>query len=70
MKKSDGKNDKMKSALINTGSDVESMPIVPVKVWRKDSSYELGTYELLDGCSQEMFILKFWTKYLEQTTEI
>ena len=42
----------------NTGMEVISMCIVPVKLIHGDSGEALKTYVLLDSCSQDTFILE------------
>ena len=45
-------------ASLNTGMEVISMCIVPVKLIHRDSGKALKTYVLLDSCSQNTFILE------------
>ena len=54
------KNDEIKCASINTGSDV-AMCKVPKKVRRKESTNDFQTYAYLSSCSQETFILDKFT---------
>ena len=51
-------------ASINTGSEVISMCIVPVKVKKDHSSEAVETYALLDSCSQGTFISEKLTQDL------
>ena len=45
-------------ASLNTGTEVISMCVVPVKLRHGDSGETLKTYALLDSCSQGTFILE------------
>ena len=48
----------VKCASVNTGTDVISMFVVPVKLQYGKTGMIVKTYSLLDGCSQGTFILK------------
>ena len=48
----------MKCASVNTGTDVISMCVVPIKVQYCNSGKVLETHGLLDNCSQGIFILE------------
>ena len=48
----------MKSASVNTGTDVVSMCVVPIKVKYGNSGKVLEKHALLDSCSQGTFTLE------------
>ena len=54
----DGKNEGVKCASVNTGTDVISMCVVPIKVQYCNSGKVLETHGLLDNYSQGIFILE------------
>ena len=53
-----GKNEGVKRASVNTGTDVITMCVVPIKVQYGNSGKVLETHALLDSCSQGIFILE------------
>ena len=54
----DGKNEGVKCASVNAGTDVISMCLVPTKVQYDNSGKVLETHALLDSSSQGFFILE------------
>ena len=48
----------VKYASVNTGTDVISMCVIPIKVQYGNSSKILETHALLDSCSEDTFILE------------
>ena len=54
----DGKNEGVKCASVNTGTDVICMCVVPIKVQYGNSGKVLETHTLLDSCSQGNFTLE------------
>ena len=54
----DGKNEVVKCASVNTGTDLTSMCLVPTKVRYDNSGKVLETHGLLDSSSQGSFILE------------
>ena len=54
----DGKNEGVKCASVNTGTDVISVCVAPIKVQYGNSDKVLETHALLDSCSQGTIILE------------